>query len=47
MGTERPEEGAGSADLALTLRKGKPLQGFEHRGMQSDLCVNQIDASGC
>lgn len=29
-------------DLALTLRERKPLQGFEHRGTQSDLCFNQM-----
>lgn len=29
-------------DLALTLGKGKPLQGFEHRGTQSDLCSNHM-----
>lgn len=29
-------------DFTLTLRERKPLRGFEHRGMQSDLCFNQM-----
>ena len=29
-------------DLALTLREAKPLQDFEYRRTQSDLCFNQV-----